>query len=199
MGFLFNLDDSNICRQIKKIEPLLAKKISITKDRSLTGDKILELLADVFEQPTQRPKKKQKRSYSGKKKRHTKKAEIVMEKGGRIVSVSKSYGGRVHDFRIRKSEKMLPIDAIKYADSGYQGWQKIQSNVIIPFKRSKKKPLTFEQKQHNRTLASIRIKIEHKIRQLKIFKILSETYRNFQHKHNLRLNIIAGIVNLKHA
>jgi len=49
------------------METLLAKKITITKGRSLTADKVLELLADVSEQPNQGPIKKQKRSYSGKK------------------------------------------------------------------------------------------------------------------------------------
>ena len=42
------------------------------------------------------------------------------------------------------------------------------------------------------------MKIEHKIREIKIFKIMAETYRNFQKKYNMRFNIIAGIVNLKH-
>jgi hypothetical protein len=199
LGYLFNLDDSNICRTIKKIEPLLAKKITIIKDRSLTSDKVLELVADVSEQPTQRPIKRQKRSYSGKKKRHTIKTEIVMESDGKIVSVSKSHRGRMHDFRIRKSEKLLPITSIKMADSGYQGWQKLQNNVVIPYKKSKKRPLSKEQREHNRNLASSRMKIEHKIREIKVFKIMSEVYRNFQKKYNLRFNIIAGIVNLKHA
>ncbi len=82
------------------------------------------------------------------------KTEIVIEEGGRILSVSNSYRGRINDFRIRKQEKYLPIDSIKYADSGYQGWQKLQSNVIIPYKKYRKKPLTPEQKEHNRRLAS---------------------------------------------
>jgi hypothetical protein len=150
LGYLFNLHDSNICRTIKKIEPLLAKKITITKDRSLTPDKVLELLADVSEQPTQRNIRRQKRSYSGKKKRHTIKTEIVMQTDGKIVSVSKSHRGKTHDFRIRKSEKPLPRESIKMADSGYQGWQKLQSNVVIPYKKSKKNPLTKEEREHNR-------------------------------------------------
>lgn len=75
--------------------------------------------------------------------------------------------------------------------------KKICSNVHLPFRGSKKKPLTADQKKHNHDLASFRIRVEHKIRDLKIFKILRETYRNFQKKHNLRFNIIAGIVNLK--
>jgi len=125
LGYLFNLHNSNICRLLRKMEPLLAKKISIKKDRNLTAEKVLKLLADVSEQPTQRPSKKQKKSYSGKKKRHTMKTEIVMREDGKILSVSKSHKGRVHDFRIRKGERLLPAQSIKLADSGYQGWQKI--------------------------------------------------------------------------
>lgn len=199
LGYLFNLHESNICRLLKKIESLLANKITITKDRSLTSDKVLELLADVTEQPTQRPIKKQKRSYSGKKKRHTIKTELVMQADGKIISVSKSHKGRIHDFRIRKREKLLPMASIKMADSGYQGWQKLQNNVVIPYKKSRKRPLTNQECVHNRKLASSRIKIEHKIREIKVFKIMSEVYRNFQKKYNLRFNIIAGIVNFKHA
>ena len=198
IGYLFNLHNSNICRLIKKIEPMLAKKVSIKKDRSLTSDKVLKLLADVRETPTQRPGKKQKESYSGKKKRHTIKTEIVIEESGKIVNVSKSEKGRVHDFKIRKAEKLLPIHAIKLADSGYQGWQKLQSNVILPYKRTKKKPLTKEEKEHNKHLSSRRMQVEHKIRDLKIFKIIAGVYRNFQKKYNLRFNIIAGIVNIKY-
>lgn len=201
LGFLFNLHNSNICRLLKKMEPLLAKKITITKDRTLTPERILKILADVTEQPIQRPKdsKKRKKSYSGKKKTTTMKTEIVIEESGQILSVSKSHRGRMHDFRIRKQEKFLPVDSIKYADSGYQGWQKLQKNVVIPYKKYRKKPLTEEQKEHNRKLASFRMRVENKIRELKIFKILSHTYRNFQKKYNMRFNIIAGIVNLRHS
>lgn len=197
MGYLFNLHNSNICRLIKKVEPLLAKKVCIKKDRSLTADKVFKLLADVTEGPTQRPSKKQKKSYSGKKKRHTIKTEIVMEQTGKIVNVSASHKGRIHDFKIRKQEKPLPIPPIKLADSGYQGWQKLQRHVVLPYKKSKKKPLTKQQKEHNKQLSAMRMQVEHKIRDLKIFKIISDVYRNFQKKYNLRFNIIAGIVNIK--
>ena len=198
MGYLFNLHNANICRLIKKIEPMLAKKISIKKDRSLPAEKVLKLIADVTETPNERPTKKQKESYSGKKKRHTIKTEIVIEDSGKIVSVSKSHKGRTHDFKIRKAQKPLPINPTKVADSGYQGWQKLQSKVVLPYKKRKKKPLTKEQKAHNKQLSSGRMQVEHKIRNLKLFKIISEVYRNFQKKYNLRFNIIAGIVNIKY-
>lgn len=200
LGYLFNLHNSNICRLLKKMEPLLAKKVTIKKDRSMTSERILKILADVTEQPIQRPKssKKRKKSYSGKKKTNTMKTEIVIEENGQILSVSKSHRGRMHDFRIRKQEKLLFKDSIKYADSGYQGWQKLQSNVVIPHKKYRKKLLTEEQKEHNQKLASFRMRVENKIREIKIFKIMSNIYRNFQKKYNMRFNIIAGLVNLKH-
>ncbi len=69
LGCLFNVHNANVCRLLKKIEPLLAKKVTITKDRSMTPEKILKILADVTEQQIQRPEdsKKRKKSYSGKK------------------------------------------------------------------------------------------------------------------------------------
>ena len=198
IGYLLGLDNSNICRLFKKLEPLVARKISIKRDSSLSHDEVVKVLLDVTEQPTQRPKYGQRKSYSGKKKRHSIKTEVVMGDAGRILMVSRSAKGRVHDFRIRKEGKHLPCNSEKYADSGYQGLQRLVSGVTLPFKGTKRRPLTYEQKKHNRNLASFRARIENKIRELKIFKIMSQVYRNFQKKHNMRFNIIAGMVNLSH-
>eukprot|EP01132_Coremiostelium_polycephalum_P000124 gene124-170_t len=118
---------------------------------------------------------------------------------GRIRSVSKTHKGKEHDFAIRKAEKPLPKNSFKLADSGYQGLQKLQSKVILPYKESKKNPLGKEERLHNKYLSSFRMKVEHKIREIKLFKITSEVYRNFQKKNNLRWNIVAGLVNFKHA
>lgn len=199
LGFLFDLHESNVCRLLKKIEPLMAKKITIVKDRSLTPSMIMKLITDATEIKIQRPKSGQKKFYSGKKKTHTIKSELTMSEDGRIISLSKCYSGKVHDFIIKTEQKPLPRDCEKYGDLGYQGWQKIASNVILPIKKKKNQPLTKEEKLHNKALASFRVKVEHKFRELKIFRILSGTYRNFRKKLHMRLNIIAGIVNLKHA
>ena len=73
---------------------------------------------------------------------------------------------------------------------------RLQINVMI---LCKNRPLTKEQKEHNRKLASIRMRVEHKIRrQIKIFRIIPEVYRNFQKKYNLYFNIVAGLANFKH-
>lgn len=198
LGYLFNVHNANVSRMFKKIEPMVAGVIKIKKDRTLTEDKIRALLVDVTEVSTQRPKKKQKEKYSGKKKRHTLKVEVGMDEKGRILHLSKVHGGRKHDFAIRKSEKPFCREAVKIVDSGYQGMQKRQKNVWLPYKGSKKKPLSKEQKLHNKALSQLRVRIENKIAELKIFKILSDRYRNFQRKLHLRINIIAGLVNMKH-
>jgi hypothetical protein len=51
----------------------LAKNLAIRKDRSLPQGDLVKIIADVTEINVQRPKKKQKEKYSGKKKRRTSK------------------------------------------------------------------------------------------------------------------------------
>lgn len=112
-----------------------------------------------------------------------------MSEDGKIISVSKCYEGRVHDFTIKAEQKPLPRDCEKYGDLGYQGWQKIASNIILPIKKKKNQPLSSGEKLYNKALTSFRVKVEHKFRELKIFRILSGTYRNFRKKLHMRLNM----------
>ena len=91
----------------------------------------------------------------------------------------------------------LPSAATLLADSGYQGVTKIHANSETPVKKSKHHPLTKEQKAHNRTLSKKRIFIENVIRKLKVFRILSERYRNRRKRFALRFNLIAGICNFE--
>ena len=200
IGYLVDLNESNICRLFSRIEPLLVKKIHIKKDRTLTADKVHQLLVDVTEQPIQRPKSKKRRkaNYSGKKKRHTQKIEIAVAKEGRITNLSRIHVGKTHDIKIRRSSDALPPKANKYFDLGYQGLQKETANVNLPHKKPNGKELNDIQKQENKRHSKIRIYVEHKIAQLKKFRILSEVYRNFGKKANLRFNLIAGIVNFQH-
>jgi hypothetical protein len=70
---------------------------------------------------------------------------------------------------------------------------KIHANVEIPKKRSKKNPLTQEDKQRNRSISSQRVLVENIIRDVKIFRIIAEKYRNRRKKFGLRFNLIAAI------
>ena len=82
-----------------------------------------------------------------------------------------------------------------WADSGYQGLRKQHAESRTPKKRSKRHPLTPAEKAANRALARSRIVIEHILRALKVFRILSERYRNRRKRFGLRFNLIAALYN----
>jgi IS5 family transposase len=171
--------------------------MAISKTRHLPQEEVEEIIIDATEQLIERPKKGQRAFYSGKKKRHTNKTEIRLLPKGRIIHVSKTEPGAVHDFELYKKEIPLPKDSTAFADSGYQGLNKLHIRAEIPFKASKNKPLGKEDKAYNRALSRIRVKVENVLRQIKIFRILSDYYRNKNKRYNLKLNIIAKIVNFK--
>ena len=83
------------------------------------------------------------------------------------------------------------------ADTGYTGISKLHKNSVLPKKKSKKNPLSVEDKRNNKKLASQRVSAEHVIGKVKIFKILSDRYRNRRKRFGLRFNLIAGIYNFE--
>jgi len=104
--------------------------------------------------------------------------------------------GSEHDFSIFKHSGMKLREAlILLADSGFQGIEDLHPNSWIPKKKSKKKPLTKEQKRVNTALSRVRICIEHVNRRLKRFKIFSNRYRNKRKRHGLRMALLCGIYN----
>lgn len=106
--------------------------------------------------------------------------------------------GRMHDFQMFKNGRYAIAGQIEIlADLGYLGIDKLHSNSQIPAKNSKLHKLTEEQKSSNRELASRRILIENIIRKLKVFRILSERYRNRRKRFSLRFNLIAAIYNFE--
>jgi len=73
----------------------------------------------------------------------------------------------------------------------------LHANSQTPVKKTKRHPLNQEQKASNLALSRQRILIENIIRRLKIFRILSERYRNRRKRFGLRFNLIAAIYNLE--
>jgi hypothetical protein len=79
LGFLFGIDQSSVCRNIHPLQPLLAGLFRIPERRvELEPDEIRELFFDATERAIPRPSRRQKRFYSGKKKRHTLERQIVV-------------------------------------------------------------------------------------------------------------------------
>lgn len=106
--------------------------------------------------------------------------------------------GSTHDFRLFKDNYAgMAANIHCLADTGYLGLTKLHANSQIPAKKSKLHPLTAEQKSANRDLARQRIFCEHVIGRLKVFRILSDRYRNRRKRFCLRFNLIAAIYNLE--
>ena len=78
LGFLFGIDDSAVGRNINPLQPLLAGIFRIPERRiRLDPEEIRELFFDATERPARRPTEGQRAYYSGKKKRHTIKNQVV--------------------------------------------------------------------------------------------------------------------------
>lgn len=122
---------------------------------------------------------------------------IINQKTQEIIATAFGNGSK-HDFQLFKDSLSVFASQVRcLADAGYQGLQDWHKNAETPAKKSKLHPLTQEQKNSNRKLSHERILVENVIRRLKIFRILSERYRNRRKRFALRFNLIAAIHNLE--
>ena len=122
---------------------------------------------------------------------------IIHQQTMKIIATAFA-NGSTHDFRLFKESKTALADQVLcLADAGYQGLVDLHANSQTPQKKSKHHPLTHEQKATNRELARRRIYVEHVIGKVKVFRILSERYRNRRKRFGLRFNLIASLYNLE--
>jgi transposase len=196
MGLLYRVDKSAICQALQRIEPLVRRSLGVKRSIRVSSEEVEALIIDCTEQPIQRPSRKQRCWYSGKKKRHTIKTEIVITEKGRIASASKSAPGRVHDLEVRRRGPPLPEGSHAYLDSGYQGLQNDNPDTEIPYKRTKNRPLTQDERAYNHALSRFCVRVEHTFAKLKSFRMLSDRYRYPRPAYVAKFAIIAGIVNL---
>lgn len=211
MAFDYDLSVSTVCTSIKWVENELQEFPDFqiedikTEIKKLTekGKKVENIIGDVEEQPIERPTVNQEDSYSGKKKAHTTKNQIIIAEGIKRIINYYNTNATTHDFKILQESNILPtLEEMGIGgkfDSGYQGIQKELTKAIIPKKKSKLHELTEEEKEFNKQLSQKRIAIEHVNRELKIFRIMKETYRNHQNRYEHKLKIICGIYNLNNS
>jgi hypothetical protein len=214
-GFLFDLDQSNICRDIQKIEglirlcvPIPQKTYPITK-RLQTPEEVEQYFPgflafiDSTEQQIPRPidNKRRKIYYSGKKKKHTVKNQLMVNNHGYILHKVGYKKGRRHDYEIYKgNQPTTPKQVVNVFDLGYLGVEKDfpQQLSSIP-KRKKRKSigLSQEEKNFNHEHSKKRIVIEHVISRLKKYRILGDVFRNRLKKYNKVSYIVSGLVNYR--
>ena len=231
LGFMFGLDASNAMRLCRRIKPLVKQAADVDLDKRLSGinqqikrrkitcweelqedfPEVAEVLIDAMEQPVRRPKQvnkkkaksKQKKYYSGKKKRHTIKAQVSVNTDGLILDLSKSVPGSVHDYKLLKQSGLMediPLLAKKITDTGYDGMKTDFSEhwITQPIKRRRgSPPLTRGQKKFNRSVSQVRILVEHVISKIKKYQVISDVYRNRTSQHNIDLQTVAALINYR--
>ena len=86
-----------------------------------------------------------------------------------------------------------------WVDKGYQGIDKDfpGADIMIPYKRTKNRKLTTEQKEHNHIVNRTRVLVEHTIGRLKRHDKISDPYDGTLKEYNDDFDIISGLVNLK--
>lgn len=122
----------------------------------------------------------QKEQYSGKKKMHTQKNTIFSGADARIHYLSDSYEGKTHDKKINQEEEVeLPCGSRCFQDTGFVGYSPKGENieVIMPVKKTKGKELTQQQKDQNKLIAIVRVKVEHVMSGIKRLRIVKDKIR----------------------
>jgi hypothetical protein len=163
---------------------------------SWTPDEVERVLIDSFESPVRRPSlpARQKRVYSGKKKRHTLKSQVVTDAKGEILDLDPGHRGPTADKRVYEQgtvEEDYP-NAQKQGDLAYQGI----AGVSVPHKQPKGGHLTEEQRAENRRLAAVRVHVEHGIRRIKGWRIVRDDYRLALGLFPLIASTVVGLVQL---
>jgi Transposase DDE domain. len=114
-----------------------------------------------------------------------------------VIAVSEGKG-KEHDFNIYKASKVRVNQETEcIGDKGYQGIHRYHKKSKTPKKKPRKGEISKEDKRKNRELSGKRMVVEHVIRKMKIWRILSERYRNRRRRHGLRVRLIAAIYNME--
>ncbi len=157
----------------------------------------LELIVDSCEQPIQRPTdyQEQKKLYSGKKKNHTFKNQLIVTPNGQeIVDVIVGKPGSTSDINIwREGQSKLAATQKFQGDKGYLG----EAQIETPQKKPKNRELKQEEKHSNREKARKRIFVEHIIRLVKIFRIAQERFRLKVESYQRIILTVCGLVRLR--
>ena len=223
LGYLFCVSQTSVLKTIKKIEPLVSEVLPLPKkeyDRIKRLQSVEEIKAmfpgfkaflDATEQEIPRPhnKRKRKTHYSGKRKKHTVKTQLTVNRQGLIVHKSGHVKGSMHDYSLyKRCHPHLPCRVRLGLDLGYLGikadYPKL--NCELPFKKknpgrgkvgAKAEELSDEQKMSNKALAKERVVVEHTNSRVKKLRIFGDEFRNRLKRYDLVTDIVCGLVNFR--
>lgn len=157
----FGIDDSSVSRTVRRMLQLF-ERVGFVPPAPLPGWSPAQIV-DTTLIPVGRPKgwEAQKPLYSAKHKRHGYKVQILEGVEGRWSAVTKPVAACTADATIwaQNPQPARPC----YGDRAYP-----QADVIRPAKRNEPE----RDRQRDRVISRLRVKVEHRIKQLKDFKLL---------------------------
>ena len=165
------------------------------RNEKWNADEVDKIIVDSFETPLPRPSQneRQKRVYSGKKKRHTMKTQILTDQKGRILDISSGHRGPQADVKIWNETK-LPDEIKEKPKIGDKAYQGAEKETLTPKKKSKGGELSEAEKEENRRISQERIVVEHGIRKVKGFRILRDEYRLAQAIFPTIVSVVVGLI-----
>jgi hypothetical protein len=194
IGFYTGMATSSSCRNVLFLHRVLEKALGRTRSlpvrRVATPEEFERLypgIRDIFIDGTERrvfkPRSLKKRGklYSGKRKTTTRKTVVMTDEHKRILIFTPTKSGRRHDKRlIDKSHliRCVPAHIAIWVDTGFKSLERYHPQVMMPAKGSKHHPLTQAQKEENKVISSIRVRVEHAIAGMKRYKAASDVYRH---------------------
>lgn len=156
-----------------------------------------ELIVDSYEQVRERPgdNKEQEKYYSGKSSKHTFKSQIIiLPDASDIVDVIAGEPGPKSDITLFRENRDIFDPQQKFkGDLGYQG----EELIATPIKTPRNSQLTREQKKENQEFSAKRIFVEHRIRSVKIFRVVQERFRLNPQKYDQVILTICGLVRFR--
>ena len=112
------------------------------------------------------------------KKTHNVKNNLLTSPQKRVLWLSKTFEGHLHDKKICDEQPVqFPAGITLWQDTGFLGHYPENVQVKMPVKKPKGKDLTQEQKQANKEISSFRILVEHAIGGVKKCRIVKERFR----------------------
>jgi len=211
-GFLFGMGQPQANAWIHRLSPVL--KAALGYDLQLPARSPqdlkavlescpgLDFIIDGTERPIRRPQdpQRQKANYSGKKKRHTVKNNVLSDKTtGKIKGLSPTVEGKRHDKKLADEQDWsFPSGSKLWKDTGFQGYEPKNTQTFQPTKKPKGHDLSPEQKSTNKAIAHQRIAIEHTLGGVKVFRIVHDVFRNMRLGFDdLVMEIACGLHNFR--
>jgi len=158
-------------------------------------------LHDGTERPIPRPKDntKQKEFYSGKKKCHTVKNILIIGRLCKILFLTRTCEGKKHDKKAAdEAGYSFPEGSALYQDTGFQGFTIAGVTIFQPKKKPRGKELTADDKENNRLISQIRIRIEHAIGGVKRYRIVKDKIRAWTNNfRDMAMETCCGLHNFR--